>query len=149
MSIIGSACIHKNYTIEQLYKKHQQNPDNNGVRVIDTVNSLDLEETRIVPGKLLSIRIAGNERTFYMELKNGERFLLGLHTAILTNRGFGTIADSQIKPSTKVAIFKENRIEFYSVIHLTEIYEMLKHYELRIQNKNNYILHNGMIINAD
>lgn len=149
MSVIGSACIHKDYTIEQLYKKHQQNPDNNGVRIIDKVNSFDSDETRIVPGKLLSIRIAGSERTFHMELKNGERFLLGLHTAILTNDGFGTIADGQIKPSTKIAIFDGDRMEFYSVVHLTEIYEMLKHYELRIQNKNNYVLDNGMIIKAD
>ena len=151
MAIINIAELYENKieNVEELYKKHQTNPNNNGVRVIDNIWSIDLETNKLVPGQLLTIRIAGKERTFRAEIKDIGIMYFGVRTNILTPNGFGSISDSTITPASKIAVYNGKTIEYKGIIALEEIYSMCTHYELRIKNKDNYILKNGIIIKAD
>ena len=151
MAIINIAELYNSNieNIEALYEKHQTNPNNNGVRVIDNIWSIDLDSNKLVPGQLLTIRIAGKERTFRAEIKDIGIMYFGVRTNILTPNGFGSISDNTITPATKIGVYNGKTIDYKGIVTLEEIFTMCTHYELRIKNKNNYVLKNGIVIKAD
>lgn len=151
MSIIGIAELHNSKTenVEALYKKHQTNPNNNGVRVIDDICSLNVDAGKMVPGQLISIRIAGKERTFRAEIKGIGIMYFGIRTKVLTDQGFSSISDGTLSLGSKLSVYTDGGITTASILTLEEIYTMCTHYEVRIRNRDNYVLKNGVIIKAD
>ncbi len=153
MAIIGIERLYNNNmeNVEEFYKKHQQNPNNNGVRIIDEIMSIRTDDNsiKLIPGKVLSVRMNGNERTFFVALKGGMNIYLGISTEILTDSGYQSISNGGLVPSKKVALYKDGKIEYKSIINIEEINSSLMHYEIRIKNTDNYLLDRGIIVKAD
>lgn len=153
MAIIGIEKLYNNNTenVEAFYKKHQQNPNNNGVRIIDEIMSIRTDDNsiKLIPGKVLSVRMNGNERTFFVALKGGMNIYLGISTEILTDSGYQSISNGGLVPSKKIALYKDGKIEYKSIINIEEINSSLMHYEIRVKNTDNYLLDRGIIVKAD
>lgn len=153
MAIIGIERLYNNNmeNVEEFYKKHQQNPNNNGVRIIDEIMSIRTDDNsiKLIPGKVLSVRMNGNERTFFVALKGGMNIYLGISTEILTDSGYQSISNGGLVPSKKVALYKDGKIEYKSIINIEEINSSLMHYEIRLKNTDNYLLDRRIIVKAD
>lgn len=152
MTIIGSAKL-KNCNIEnvgKLYEKHQQNPNNNGVKIIDKVISLSNEKNSECIGNLLSIRNYGQDRTFQVVIKHVGTVALGQDTGLFDSEDkIVRIKDGTLKTPIKVKCFINNEVEYFPVLRIDEYQKMFDHYQLRISNRNNYVLENGLVIAAD
>ena len=150
MTIIGTSKLYRNNleNVAKLFEKHQQNPKNNGINIIDQVISLSSDD-KLCTGNLLSVRNYGQDRTYSVIIKNLGNVILGQDTELFTDSGKVKIKNGSLRTTVKVKCFLDNKIEYFPILQITEYAKMYDHYQLRISNRDNYILSSGLIVCAD
>ena len=150
MTIIGTSKLYCNnlQNVAKLFEKHQQNPKNNGINIIDQVISLS-SDNKLCTGNLLSVRNYGQDGTYSVIIKDIGNVILGQDTELFTDSGKVKIKNGSLRTTVKVKCFLDNKIEYFPILQITEYAKMYDHYQLRISNRDNYILSSGLIVCAD
>lgn len=146
-----SKLINNSNTAESLREKHQMSPKNNGVNPIDTVISLDLSKNNLCMGSVTYVKHSGDCAVYKMELADAGEYLISPHTQFLitTAGNWGSINDGHLKYGGKVAIYSNNELTLHTIKSLQLTNLQSTQTSIRVPNRQNYILDNGLIVHTD
>lgn len=146
-TLLNSKCS----SVKELYEIHQLNPMNNGVNTIDTVLSIDVPKQSLCMGNLTSIRYEGQRPVCLLNIKDVGVFTIPLNAQLLVSEDgiWGSVQDRRLIPGGKVGIYNHDTIEFHSIVNITHLPENYISYTLKVANRHNYVLDNGLIVHED
>ena len=142
-------CVLYSGSVKSLYEKHQLNPKNNGVNVIDYLQSYSLTSDKMGQIGLLSIRNNGKDRTFRLTVKDTGNIYIGQSTTLLVNGSWGNIQNQQLGISSKIGFVIDGKLCYKSIIDMKETFELYNYYSLITLDKSNYVLKNGLVVKSD
>lgn len=149
--ISKSKLLNNPQTAESLNEKHQLNPKNNGVSVIDNVLSLDLSSNKLCMGSVTAVKYDGMNSVYKLDVVDHGEFLVAMNTQLLitTAGNWGSVKDGHLTPGGKVAIYEDNELRLFTIksISPTNIQSVI--IDIRVSNRQNYILDSGLVVHTD
>lgn len=141
---IMNMCIN----IKELNDKHQLNPNNNGIRVIDCCMSV-VNDT-IGVGGIFSIKVFEETNLYNIQLSDSSWMRIPSYCRILKSNGsFGCIQNGNLVKGDCVQIFCHTGGKITLAIQeIQPTTQRALTYKIRTQ-RGNYILENGVVVESD